>query len=63
MNVPKLVSGVPDYIGIFGSGQSVIVLEAKGSQTKGRCSSIQLPKGCDQVASVSLPAGQASIRV
>ena len=56
-------SKVPDYIGLFGPGQSVIVLEAKGSQTKGRCLSKQLPKGCEQVASVSLPAGQPSLRV
>lgn len=60
---PAPKSTVPDYIGLYGPSNSVVILEAKGSQTKNRCRTRQMPKGCEQVASVGLPGGKISTRV
>jgi hypothetical protein len=63
ITTPAPKSLVPDYVGLYGPNNSIIILEAKGTQTRGRCLSKQLPKGCTQVSSVSVPAGRATLRV
>lgn len=63
ITTPAPKSVVPDYVGLYGPNNSTVILEAKGTQTRGRCLSKQLPKGCTQVSSVSVPAGRAVMRV
>lgn len=52
----------PDYIGWDFTGNTVVVLEAKGTQSRGYCRK-QIAKGCDQIRSVSFRKGLSVIRV
>lgn len=63
IKTPAPKSVVPDYVGLYGPNNSTIILEAKGTQTRGRSLSKQLPKGCTQVSSVAVPSGRTALRV
>jgi hypothetical protein len=56
-------SSTPDYIGLYGPNDATVVLEAKGSQSRVYCRRKQIPKGCEQVKSVSLASGRKGIRL
>src|ERR1051326_1621076 len=56
-------STVPDYIAFWGPSNSRLVLEAKGTQSRNHCCAKQVPRGCKQVASISLPPGGNVLRV
>ena len=54
----------PDYLGICeGSSNDLILLEAKGSQSRGNYSrSQQIPSGCGQVGAVNISGAGSTIR-
>ena len=52
----------PDYVGWSSRNNPLVVLEAKGTQSRGYCQR-QIARGCDQVSSVVLPHGLSSIRI
>lgn len=63
VNTPAPNFTVPDYVGLYGPGSSTVILEAKGSQSRYYCRKRQIPKGCQQVRSVNVPAPTACLRV
>jgi hypothetical protein len=54
---------VPDYIGFYGPNGETVILEAKGTQSRWYSAQRQIPKGCEQVASVALTDGAPCLRV
>ena len=52
----------PDYIGWDVPGNTLVVLEAKGTQSRGYCRK-QIAKGCNQIRSVSFRKSLSVIRI
>ena len=51
-NAPRALQ--PDYIALQGPNQATVILEAKGTQSRGYCQARQIPRGCQQVQAVSI---------
>ncbi len=57
------VSRQPDYLAMGVPGTSIVVLEAKGTQSHGYCRRAQIPSGCRQVQTVMITGAPNVARI